>query len=846
MKKKRWLMKPAAMLLALLLAFSGVSVSSVHAAEPEAESKAAVDESEIGELKLVYGEESLSDDDALVLLIMGDGFTEEDQDTFYQEAVNTAEYMMECSPFDEFTDVFKVYALGVVSKDSGVRGESASSQEEAEADERDTYFGASFWSYGTQRLLTLSAEGEQKGKDLKETYLPKADYNVYLVNSSTYGGSGGSYCVASLNTQSLEMMLHEMGHTIGDLADEYYAAGYEEEKANLTQESDPEKVSWSRFIGKNGVGVYDWGGYSGTGWYIPHTGCKMQFLGEEYPFCEVCREQLRKSFCADSNVTKMFFQTYADEFPAGEGKDMSEYIILRRGTSETTGDQLGDALTLTYYDAAGNVVEGIPSEAGTYTVEAVFAGNDTYDACSVTGEYTIDQFSISLNISSKNQDGKPAALSFDVECQDDYTIGISYEGYQYYTYYVYDWYESSMYSDTLNTRDDVYDVYRCRYDSSSDEYLSEEEYQSKEGPVDPGNYTVTLTVYDSDGNIIGQKSKDYRINFNTTKITDNNDCNYYGAGDYGNNKNILIYGEGFTAKEQKKFRRLAESFAQGILAEEPFKETKLYFNFTAVDCYSDKSGIGTEAKDTFFQLTYDENREIVASYDATGIATYLASSDINAYYDECIVIVNSRKAKESSTYYYDYENYRYFHTIFVTPDNKGIKYAASELLNHLTGDEVGYRAQTAEEKEEQRLALIDSMYYDYAPVIVSRAYNEKFVSNGTAYDLTSYFQVYYGDQELKDVPLNLTYYTDDHGKPGKKLDSAPSKTGTYHVMAETVPYDPENPDENYWQWYVEEGASEEDGLWLGLSRGWTTYVIRPGKSVRTIEPADSEKADSII
>ena len=69
-----------------------------------------------------------------------------------------------------------------------------------------------------------------------------------------------------------------MGHTVAGLSDEYYAAGYEYENSNLTQESDPAKVSWSRFIGKNGVGVYDWGGVSGIGWYVPHNGCKMQYL----------------------------------------------------------------------------------------------------------------------------------------------------------------------------------------------------------------------------------------------------------------------------------------------------------------------------------------------------------------------------------------------------------------------------------------------------------------------------------------------------------------------------------------------------------------------------------------
>ena len=69
----------------------------------------------VGELKLVYGDENLSDQDALCLLIMGDGFTYTEQDKFYAEADNTAQYIMGCSPYDEFEDTIKIYALGTVS-----------------------------------------------------------------------------------------------------------------------------------------------------------------------------------------------------------------------------------------------------------------------------------------------------------------------------------------------------------------------------------------------------------------------------------------------------------------------------------------------------------------------------------------------------------------------------------------------------------------------------------------------------------------------------------------------------------------------------------------------------------
>lgn len=766
MRKRKHLLRSIAIALAVLLTFSGKSSMAVQAAgfAVVRDANALADDPAIGELKLVYGEETLADEDAFVLLIMGDGFTADEQDKFYTEAENTADYIMTCSPYDEFADAIKIYALGVTSNESGVQGENAASEAEAAADVRDTYFGASFWTWGMQRLVDITEEGAAKGNAIRESVLPTADYIAYLVNSTTYGGSGGEYCIASLNSQCLEMMLHEMGHTVAGLSDEYYAAGYEYENSNLTQESDPAKVSWSRFIGKNGVGVYDWGGVSGIGWYVPHNGCKMQYLGAEYPFCEVCKEEIRKAISADSNVTEIFFQTYADEFVAGEGKDMKEYFILRKGTNEITGDKLGDALTLTYKDASGNVVSGIPSEAGTYTIEASFAGNDTYDPCSMTATYTIDAISISLSISSKNQDGKPAELEFDVECGEEYSIDIEYYGYQYYGYYTYDVYSSYMYSDTPDTSDDVYDVVYYKYDNYNQEYLAYDEYQTSEGPSGPGNYKVTLTVYDSTGEELGTKSVNYMIYLNTEAITDNNDYTYYGASDYGNNKNILIYGEGFTAEEQDEFLKLAEDFVDGILSTEPLKEVAHYLNFTAVECISNESGIGTTAKDTFFRLTYDENGAIVPSYTATDIATNLASS-IKQYYDACIVIVNDENASKSSIYYYDYSTYAYFHTMFVTPGAEGIGYAAAELINHLLLDEVGYRAETAEEKEEQRLALIDTLYYEYTPVIVSRAYDDSFTEDGTAFDLTSSFKVYYDSEELSNVPLALTYYTDNAGKP---------------------------------------------------------------------------------
>ena len=122
MRKRKHFLHSIAIALALILAFACNSSMAVYAAQSAVvrDADTVGDDPAIGELKLVYGNKTLADEDAFVLLIMGDGFTTDEQDKFYDSAKNTAEYIMQCSPYDEFTDAIKIYALGVTSNESGV------------------------------------------------------------------------------------------------------------------------------------------------------------------------------------------------------------------------------------------------------------------------------------------------------------------------------------------------------------------------------------------------------------------------------------------------------------------------------------------------------------------------------------------------------------------------------------------------------------------------------------------------------------------------------------------------------------------------------------------------------
>lgn len=577
------------------------------------------------------------------------------------------------------------------------------------------------------------------------------DFNVVIVNATTYGGSGGDVCVASLNNESLEMMLHELGHTTAKLSDEYFAgASYAAEMPNMTAESDPAKVRWSRFIGKNGVGVYEYDN-GGNGWYRPHQNCKMRSLGKQYAFCEVCKEQIRKTFCQDSNVTKLFFQPYADMFYESDtGKDMREYFILRRGKNEITGDKLGDAFTLTYKDSDGNVVSGIPNKAGTHTIEATFAGDSTYEKYSQTATYTIELPDlITLDVPSKVYDGKPADL----------------------------------------------------------------------------NYTVD---YD----------KDYEITFKSTTLQNNDTADYPGAMPYYNNKTIVFSGEGYTADKQSQFESFAKDFVKYFRSTEPFKEADTYFNYHTVETVSNESGIGQEAKDTYYKLTYAKNGKIVPTDESTAGAMYIGNNVITSYYKANIVIVNDKNVKTSTTF----KNKRF--TIYTTADEAGMQFAANELRNYFTNKDEGYTPSTDAEKDTERTEFLKALYYtwygsDYAPVL-SRAYDETFTEDGSPIDLAPYFHTYVLGKEVEGVSYKMTYYADDNGAVGEELSEAPSKAGAYHAKAELVMDDVSAYGEP-----CKKVTLDGETYSLPLARGWTTYTIQAKEDPENPNPEnpDPEKPD---
>ena len=226
------------------------------------------------------------DKENFVILIMGDGYTADEQDKFLQDAAEKARGMLTWSPYKEYSDRINIYAVQAVSNESGISEYGGKSV--------DTYFHVA--AYG--KALGFTSGGTDKAKalraELEESYLD-AGANVgtihVLCNSEgSFGASQNSLFSFSANSEDNQngtVMAHEIAHSIGGLGDEYERYT---NKPNTSDTTNPETIKWAKMLGFRGIGVTQAGTETA---FAPSRECMMRWLGQ--PFCEVCKMELARN-----------------------------------------------------------------------------------------------------------------------------------------------------------------------------------------------------------------------------------------------------------------------------------------------------------------------------------------------------------------------------------------------------------------------------------------------------------------------------------------------------------------------------------------------------------------------
>ena len=185
----------------------------------------------------------------LDLLILGDGYTARERGKFERDAKRLLAILFATSPFKEREHDINVWGLVPASAQSGI---SRPSQHRHQR----TPLGATYDAFDSERYV-LTFENKAF-RDLAAS----APYDLVeiLVNSATYGG-GGIYNLYSTVAADSEwapyIFVHEFGHHIAALADEYYTSDVaylppadrvEPWERNATALLDPAALKWKDLV----------------------------------------------------------------------------------------------------------------------------------------------------------------------------------------------------------------------------------------------------------------------------------------------------------------------------------------------------------------------------------------------------------------------------------------------------------------------------------------------------------------------------------------------------------------------------------------------------------------------
>ena len=263
------------------------------------------------------------DEERLNFVLLAEGYQQSELGKFTSDAQAFVDYFFKTPPFSTNRTCFNFWRIDVASTQSGADDPSDCADGSTGSGTLvNTYFDATFCSYGLGRFLTVD---DSLALTVLGAQVPNWDAALVIVNSTSYGGSGGAIGVTSLAGTWQQIAIHEFGHSGFGLGDEYgYWAGCSADPAgtrdyhpssepvypNVTTQTTNDLVKWhdsfypgiaipttvnancaqcdsqsDPFPGQARAGLYEGADYYHCGAYRPAFRCMMRDYG---PFCPVC------------------------------------------------------------------------------------------------------------------------------------------------------------------------------------------------------------------------------------------------------------------------------------------------------------------------------------------------------------------------------------------------------------------------------------------------------------------------------------------------------------------------------------------------------------------------------
>jgi len=181
---------------------------------------------------------------------IAEGYTAAEEGKLKADLERFRSVFFQLEPYRSRPDRFNFTAVFKPSQESGC-------DEPSHGIYKNTAVGATFDSLGSERYLLT--EDNKSLRDIA-AHVPY-DALFIMVNHKRYGGGGiyNLYCTFTVDNQWYEyLFLHEFGHSLAGLGDEYYTSevaynefypkGQEPVEANITALLDPTKLKWKGLV----------------------------------------------------------------------------------------------------------------------------------------------------------------------------------------------------------------------------------------------------------------------------------------------------------------------------------------------------------------------------------------------------------------------------------------------------------------------------------------------------------------------------------------------------------------------------------------------------------------------
>jgi hypothetical protein len=168
-------------------------------------------------------------------IFAAEGYTATQRERFVADCQALVAALVNQEPWKTYAGGLNFYASWIVSREEGISRPKTNTVV-------DTAFKATI---DTDTRLAFPQ------LDLAFEYMravPTLGHHVFVLNTTLYGGAGGTFASVTRNASSTEILLHELGHSFAQLEDEYETSSGEFNYSRKNTASSVANITWTPWI----------------------------------------------------------------------------------------------------------------------------------------------------------------------------------------------------------------------------------------------------------------------------------------------------------------------------------------------------------------------------------------------------------------------------------------------------------------------------------------------------------------------------------------------------------------------------------------------------------------------